>query len=193
MLAKSKLSHSLKEWAIAISALSQGQTIMLLRKGGIREPKNRFALLHSFAWLYPTYEHQKPELLKPQYAQLVKEVPSGWHPETIEIQTFVEITHSFEIEQLATVAQLKPYYIWQESTIATRFKWKPKQPLSVLLLRASNLLEPVEIPYDNSYGGCKSWIELRQPITTEGLVPVLSEKEYQQQVAQISQIVAETE
>ena len=32
-----QLSHAFKEWAVAIEALEAGKTIMLLRKGGIRE------------------------------------------------------------------------------------------------------------------------------------------------------------
>ncbi len=194
MVAESKLlTNSLKEWAVAVSALAQGQTIILLRKGGIREAKNKFLLQHQQVWLYPTYEHQKPQLLKPEYAELIKEVRSGWHPQEISIQTYAEITHSQEISQLKTITKLESYYVWQEQTIRERFKWKPEQPLTILFLKVFNLLEPVLIPFHSSYGGCKSWLNLQRPISTTGLVPVLSDSEYEQQVTEITSIIAQIE
>jgi len=36
------LSHALKEWSVAVEALEAGKTIMLLRKGGIREASKNF-------------------------------------------------------------------------------------------------------------------------------------------------------
>ena len=36
------LTSALKEWAVAVEALEQGKTIMLLRKGGISEQGGRF-------------------------------------------------------------------------------------------------------------------------------------------------------
>jgi len=36
-------THALKEWAVAVDALEQGKTIMLLRKGGIHEQGGRFS------------------------------------------------------------------------------------------------------------------------------------------------------
>ena len=187
------LTHGLKEWEVVVSALARGQTTLLLRKGGIRETKRQFFLEHQKVWLYPTYEHQKPQLLKPEYAELVQEVPSGWHPREIPIQTYAEITHSWEVTKIEAIAKLEPYYVWQEQTIRERFKWKPQQPFTVLCLRVSNLPKPITIPFYSSYGGCKSWIDLQQSIATDSLIPVLSEPEYEQRVTEIMNIIAQVE
>jgi hypothetical protein len=88
------LSPALKEWAVAVDALAAGQTILLLRKGGIREQGGTFAVPHRQVWLYPTYEHQKPHLLRSDYAAQVTEVPSGWHPEQVKIQAWAQIPMS---------------------------------------------------------------------------------------------------
>lgn len=184
------LISAFKEWAIAVSALAEGQTIMLLRKGGIREASKQFQVKQQQVWLYPTYEHQKPQLLKPQYSTQVTEVSSGWHPATVEIQSCGEITHVLKVEDWETLQRLEPYHIWNESLTSDRFKWKPQQPLTILLLRVSNLPQPVTIPYDDSYGGCKSWIDLQQPISLQGLKPVLATDVYQQQVDEILSIIA---
>ena len=84
---------ALKEWNVAVNALENGNTIMLLRKGGIREQGSNFTIPHIQALLYPTFEHQQPDLLKPKYASQVPIVDSGWHPEKIKISSFAKITN----------------------------------------------------------------------------------------------------
>jgi hypothetical protein len=36
----------------------------------------------------------------------------------------------------------------------------------------------VRLPMRESYGGCRSWVELERSLSTEGLTPVLTEVEY---------------
>jgi hypothetical protein len=175
----SHLTHALKEWAVAVNALEQGKTIMLLRKGGIKEEGNRFEVKQSQVLLYPTYEHQKSQLLKPKYAQQVQPVPSGWHPETVRIGSWAEITE--------TLAALLPYHIWNEQFATERLKWKPQQPLYVMLLRTYQFAQVTEIAYHYIYGGCRSWIELQEEFSVSDSVPVVTEEEYLQQVKTISQ------
>lgn len=176
---------ALKEWAVAVAALTEGEMILLLRKGGIREPE--FAVFQPQFWLYPTYEHQKPQLLKAKYAK-VEAVASGWHPETVTIPAWATVTHSFQISEAAVVEELSPFHIWNEAFVTERLKWKPRLPLSVLLLRVYRLLQPQVIPYRAEYGGCKSWTELQETLTSEA-VPVLSETAYLQQVEDIANVV----
>ena len=179
------LTHALKEWAIVVAALAAGKTIMLLRKGGINEEKNRFQLQHQKVWLYPTYEHQKPHLLKPEYANQVQVVESGWHPENIIITSYAQITQMLSVNKIETLEALQPYHIWNEQMVRDRLKWKARQPLSVLLLRVYNLSQPITIPYDNSYGGCKSWINLVEPISLVDSRPILDNNTYQTQEKEI--------
>ena len=48
-------------------ALLVGEQILDLRKGGLREDERRFDVQSTRFWLYPTTEHQRPELVKPAY------------------------------------------------------------------------------------------------------------------------------
>ncbi len=174
---------ALKEWAIAVEALTAGETIILLRKGGIKE-KN-FQVQHSPIWLYPTYEHQKPHLLKPEYAKSVIPVESGWHPKTVEVKSCAEITDVLPISDRSQIEALLPYHIWNEQMISDRLKWKPQQPIIVLLLRVYRLPQPQTISYNDSYGGCKSWIDLIEAIPTDKLIPVIEDRKYAQIVQEI--------
>lgn len=184
------ITTALKEWAVAVDALTCGETILLLRKGGIREQGGSFIVEQSRFWLYPTFEHQKPHLLKPAYADQVVEVASGWHPETVTIPAWAEITHTFQVSEADIVLSLLPFQIWTEAFLTERLKWKPRTPLSVLLLRVYRLAQPHAIPYDSAYGGCKSWIELTSSLSSVPAIPALSEAVYLQQVQAISQTLS---
>ncbi|WP_017318662.1 DUF1802 family protein [Mastigocladopsis repens] len=184
-------SHALKEWAVAINALETGKTIMLLRKGGIHERDGRFDVAHKQVLLYPTFEHQQPFLLKREYANLVIPVTPGWHPETVRISSCAEITDIFPVSDESIVNALLGFHIWNEYFISDRLKWKPRQPLYILLLRTYKLPQEQEIPYRSEYGGCKSWIDLAQPISLQGAEPILSDSTYTQLVAKIRNIVSD--
>lgn len=183
--------HALKEWAVAVDALEQGKTIMLLRKGGIQEQAGRFKVAHNQVLLYPTYEHQQPFLLKAEYTNLVVPVPSGWHPETIRIGAYAQITDIFQVIDERVVLELLPFHIWNEQFVSDRLKWKLRQPLYVLLLRTYKLSSAQVISYRQEYGGCKSWIDLAEPISIHAAEPVLDDSTYTKQIASISRIIGE--
>ena len=186
------LSSALKEWHVAVRALSQGETIVLLRKGGIREQGGRFKVKHDRVLLFPTYEHQKKHLLKPDYAEGVLPVEAGWHPPHVEIAAWAQIDRILPIESPRTLAQLLPFHIWTEPFATERFNWKPSQPLYLLLLRTYALPQIVRIPYLPTYGGCRSWIELAEAIPLTGSVPVLEDKDYVARVTAIQAAIGQS-
>jgi len=183
------LSHALKEWAIAVDALEKGRTIVLLRKGGIRE-QGRFTIVQNQVLLYPTYEHQQPHLLKDDYQSQVQPVSSGWHPDQVQISSVADITHIFQVSEAAVLDALFPFHIWNSQFAAERFQWKPKLPLYVLLLRVSKLPQPQIIAYQSEYGGCRSWIDLEVAIDLDNATPVLGDEAYSDQVEKIQKIVS---
>jgi len=147
-------------------ALEQGKMIMLLRKGGIHEQNGRFKVAHDA--LCSTYEHQQPLLLNPDYASQVD--PVAWLSETVRIGSWAEITDILVTEvscELATVSYL------ERAISRDHLKWKPTTTL--LLLRTYKLAQAQIIPYRSEYGGCKSWIDLAEPISITDAVPVLND------------------
>ncbi|GAB4138763.1 MAG: DUF1802 family protein [Cyanobacteria bacterium J069] len=188
----SSTAAALKEWAIALDTLLNGDTILLLRKGGIRETGGRFSVAQPRVLLYPTYEHQQPHLLKPPYAAQVQPVPSGWHPDTVTIRAWADITHIFQITTAEMVDALLPFHIWTAALATERLKWKPQQPLYVLLLRVHRLAEVLTLPYQASYGGCKSWLDLDLPVSSAVSLftdaPVLTDAAYANRVTEIERL-----
>ena len=53
-----------KEWAVTVRALAEGEQLVTLRKGGIREDNKHFELDHDRFFLYPTFEHQRNDVVR---------------------------------------------------------------------------------------------------------------------------------
>jgi hypothetical protein len=178
------LTQALKEWAIAITTLRSGALILLPRKGGIRDPLHPFAKIPQRAALFPTYEHQAPHYLKDP-VEIVLPDPHG----PIVINTWAEVTHGFTLQTEAEVMALLPFHIWTEAFMTERLKWRSQQPLQVLLLRAYGLPEMVELGRSPSHAGCRSWIDLDTPISTQNSIPVMSDQDYQTRLQAIEQTI----
>ena len=175
------LGYALKEWAVAVRALERGETALVVRKGGIREkafavPRTRFLLL-------PGYEHQRPELLKDEYRSLMDAIPDLADDGPLRLSSFAEVEGAYEISETEELAALDPHHMWTPEYAESRFKWRPKKPLTVLVLRTYLLQETVELPYRDEYGGCKSWIELGEPVSLDGARPALSDEDFDGLVA----------
>jgi hypothetical protein len=181
--------HALKEWQITVDALLRGDTLILLRKGGIQELRQGFTVQHSRVLLFPTYEHQQPQLLKPPYDRQVTAVASGSQPFTVVLNGWAEITETLLLQDTAQVSRLLPFHVGNERFVEERLQWQPQRTLAVLLLRVYRL-PPVQLPYQKGYGGCRSWIELEPEIALEDHDPVLTDGEFQARVAEIRRAIA---
>lgn len=187
-----KINTALKEWSVAVDALANGETMLLLRKGGIKEVGGSFSAQADHVMLFPTFEHQKPELLKPQYQAAVEPVAAGWHPQTITLKAWAEITNIFLTYEAEKVAALADFHIFQPNLAESRLKWKAKQPLYVLALRAYRLSVPVTMQWEDAYGGCRSWITLVSDMVVEPTAELaaIPTADYQAKVAAIDQLLS---
>ncbi len=185
------LQHALKEWAVAVRALERGDTALVVRKGGIRE--KAFAVANRRFLLLPGYEHQKPELLEPEHRELLKEIPDLTDDGPLRFTSFAEVRGAYEISEPGSLAAIDPYHIWTPEYAGSRFRWRPKKPLTVLVLRVYLLPEPVELPYSEAYGGCKSWIELEEPVSPAGARPALSDEGFERLVSPALEVLGKLE
>jgi hypothetical protein len=56
--------------------------------------------------------------------------------------------------------------VWAESVVDERFhRWQDE--LHVLEVAVTPLPSPITLPWRESYGGCRSWVELEVPPTVE--------------------------
>ena len=181
-----KCQMALKEWAVTVRAMAQGDQVLLLRKGGIHEAGKDFRVIHRAFLFYPTYLHQKEELLQPAHQPaLRKMLEQPQHNDRITFSHWAKAEEVLEISDQEKVDDLEAHYIWTTAYAQSRLHWKPMLPLSVLLLRVYKLEQPVTVPYLPEYGGCTSWVEVLSDVSLGRMEPVLEDSEFQRRVDDI--------
>jgi hypothetical protein len=151
---------ALKEWAAIVHALLEGEQIIDLRKGGIREDGRHFELPARRMWLYPTAEHQRGELLKPAYRHWVDLAAAAPVGEPITLAGWADIVDVATITEAEHLEAIASKLIWTDEYASSRLKWKKRDPLWVLVLRVHRLDEPLTVQWTDDYGGCTSWVTL---------------------------------
>ncbi len=152
---------ALKEWAVIYDAILNGSQIVDLRKGGIHETGKHFVLRAQRFWLYPSYEHQRAELIKPAYRPALERSLRAVPPQgVIRVPGWAEIVAAAELTDADAIAALDNELIWTRDYAESRFRWKPRHPLHLLVLRAYRLPQPIDIPFRDAYRGCSSWVDL---------------------------------
>ena len=176
MALPNELKIALKEWATVCAALGDGRQIILLRKGGIYESGGEFEIEHRQFVLFPTYLHQKAEMLKE--SEQAKLATVSAEPAKIDIWLAGEITDIVQVSSRTVMDGLENEHIWAKPLIDMRFNYRPENPLYLLLVRAYLLPKLVTIQNTPAYAGCKSWVPLERGIGTENSTPVLDDAEY---------------
>ena len=184
---------ALKEWSVAIKAMSVGNQVLTIRKGGIHKDDKDFRVIHPEFLLYPTYEHQNYLQLKKEYHKDLKENQKTNNSlDQVELEFWCRVTNRFEIQTERILDILSEYHVWTNEYAHKRLHWRPKNPLIVAFLRVYRLQNQQPIPVLEKYAGCKSWIDLDQNISLEGMSPILSDQEYTDRVDNIQTILSET-
>jgi hypothetical protein len=181
-----------KEWAIIVDALSSGVQTIILRKGGISEGKGGFKVEHPEFLLFPTLFHQQREsVVTPAQVRYDQIAPAFPPPGILRIEAFARVARVETVTSLEQLASLRPFHIWRDEVVRERFDWSRQKLIHFLVVRTFRLVEPLEMPLLESYGGCKSWIELKQDIPAAAARPVLSDSEFEARLAQIAAVLAE--
>jgi hypothetical protein len=182
-----------KEWAVVVDALGRGEQILILRKGGLREGPQGFQVDHPRFLLFPTLFHQQREQVIPaaqeRFDQIAPDFPEA---SRLRLQYFAEVVASERLESLEAALSLRGQHIWRDEVIAERFEWGPNQNILALTLRVFRLPHRIELPMLESYGGCKSWVELALDVPEVESEPVLSEAEFQTRRRQFQLALAGT-
>ena len=124
-------------------------------------------MIHREFLLYPTYEHQKADLLREEHQPALEALLERPRDEKQITFTHLAVADEvLELEDQGKVDDLAPHYIWTTDYAQSRLRWKPMLPLTVMLLRAYRLERPVTVPWIREYrrlhlvgrdtGGCAS-------------------------------------
>ena len=182
---------ALKEWAVAIEALDQGRQALIIRKGGIREEGNRFEVRYPEFLLFPSYEHQQSELLRPEHAEaltvdLERKPDPGW----LTFTHLARVYRAFPVSEAEELRALAPHHIWSDAYAEQRLRWRPRQALTAMVLRVYRLASPARVRMLPRYAGCKSWLELEEPVALGDATPALSDDAFAAEAEAIDRAMA---
>lgn len=177
------MTAAFKEWAIVVDALGRGEQIFILRKGGLHEGRSGFTVDYPQFLFFPTLFHQQRESVIPaaqkRYDEIAPSLPSA---DILRLQYWAELVEWRHLESFDAVTKLAGQHIWKEEILANRFDWGKQQGIFALALRVHRLPVTIELPMLPEYSGCKSWVHVAHPITTNGSTPALADNEFQRKL-----------
>lgn len=184
MLAENR--SALKEWGAVEGALAEGRTTLLVRKGGIHERRRDFQVEHREFWLFPTLYHQNAHELRPEFRPALEAAEAAPHDvNRVRIARYAVVEEALRVESLDALHRLEGLHPLAPETVASRFAYRGRPYLHVLVLRAYRMPEPHDIPNTLDYEGCISWVELDDALPTAGAQPVLLDGEFAARRAEV--------
>ena len=184
-------STALKEWATVLEAMSRGEQLVLIRKGGLLEPGSGFEMVSEPFLFYPTFEHQAVHYLRPPYQAYFDQALARRAPEgMVRFELVGCAMWSTESRDPSVVERLQAFHIYNESFIAQRLRWKPDQPLAIVVVRVFRLAEPKSALVLPSYAGCKSWVALDSTVPLANAQPVLDDAQFERRLQDVRPLLA---
>jgi hypothetical protein len=163
------MTPALKEWSAAVHALLDGRQTVLLRKGGIHE--KRFAVAADDFLLFPTVAHSHAERVRPEHRDLLAGAAPDSTDDHIVVRAAAKVVGAVAVSNAEGLAEIQDLHIWTaESVQADRLDFRPRHRLTVLVVQAFPLAEPIRLAREPQYRGCTSWVQL--PATAELADPV---------------------
>ena len=136
-----------------LSGAAQGRHRGVRRAGRFRLEHERFAL-------FPAWEHEKLEWIKPGWLDGFRDTPVESEPSAITLRAWAEVSTAWTVPSRAAFDRLDDLHPWTREQIDIRFNYKPERPLWLLALRVHRLAEPKVIPNRDTFAGCRSWVPL---------------------------------
>jgi hypothetical protein len=150
---------ALKEWSAVVHAMLDGRQSVLLRKGGIHE--KRFAVAASEFVFFPTVAHGHLERVRPEHRELLDIASGDSTDDEITVRAGAKVVAAVAVNRPERLDELAELHIWtSESVQADRLDFRPRHRLTVLVVQAIPLVEPVRLPRTPAYAGCVSWVDL---------------------------------
>ena len=160
---------ALKEWSAAVHAMLDGRQTVLLRKGGIHE--KRFDVAAREFVFFPTVAHEHAERVRPEHRDLLAAAEHDSTADEIVVRSGATVVAAVAVNRPDGLDDLLDTHIWTSASVRSdRLDFRPKHRLTVLVVQARRLAEPLRLARDPVYAGCKSWVDL--PVSPDWSDPV---------------------
>jgi hypothetical protein len=163
---------ALKEWSAAVHALLDGRQTVLLRKGGIHE--KRFEVSARDFLLFPTVAHSHAARVRPEHRELLAASVGDSTDDHVVLRAAAKVVAAVAVNRPDGLAGIEDLHIWTAESVRTdRVDFRPRHRLTVLVVQARPLVDPIRLARTADYAGCTSWV--RVPVTAELADPVFDD------------------
>ena len=164
----------------------RGETSLIFRKGGIAEGREGFRFLHDRFFLFPTFFHEQADRLR-------IEVPlPDPEPDVVRFSAYIEVEFTRWIENLTLLEPLADLHILRPAVLEQRFAYDDPKGLHVAMIRVFRITPEWSLPFQKSFGGCRSWIELPESPAELQFTPVIADAEHAERVQRVLAAVGGT-
>ncbi len=184
------LDIAFKEWAVVVDALARGEQILILRKGGIREERGSFHADHPQFWLFPTQFHEAERSIIPSKRPALQDIASRMVKDAVDIEFLAVTDIVLHMTDINVLGRLQGRHIWAGQVLRQRFEFGREPGLHALITRVYRLASPQRFSMRDSYGGCKSWVQLERSIAAE-VTPVLADAEFAAQRDELCELIGD--
>ncbi|MFN4243185.1 MAG: DUF1802 family protein [Tepidisphaerales bacterium] len=132
----------LREWASVVEQVERG-AVVLVRKGGISEGSDGFAVEAGRFVLWPTVFHQHRGAVAP--------------PAVTTLRVGCELVSSVEVPSSAELSGLSGLHGYTAEQLRVRAAYRPQRPLTLLVVRPFRLEPAVELATSALPASCRSW------------------------------------
>ncbi|MBV9491632.1 MAG: DUF1802 family protein [Verrucomicrobia bacterium] len=180
-------SVGFKEWALVCRSMLRGETSVLFRKGGIAEGRQGFRFKHAGFFLFPTFFHEQLEFLRLAEPAILQEQSAA-----VTIPAWAKVEFTVWVDDLARLERVRPLHILTDEVLRQRFEYSEPKGLHLAFVQAYRLAEPWTFPYQNKFGGCRSWVELPDRSAPTEIIPVLADEEQARRSASVRSALPST-
>ena len=150
------------------------------------EETRQFTVAHDEFFLYPTQYHQGAEMLKPDARRLLDADYDDPDDPIVSLSVFAEVVDAIALgRRRRHLRQLDAFHVWTNEYMEKRLRWKPRQPLTVLILRCHMLQQPQAAPVMDEYRGCTSWVNFIEEYPIGVSTPVINDRRFNAQAGRI--------
>lgn len=172
---------ALKEWSAAVHAMLDGRQTVLLRKGGIGE--KRFDLAAPEFVFFPTVAHGHAERVRPEHHDLLDAAATDSTEAEVIVRAGAKVVAAVAVNRPDGMEEIEDTHIWTAASVrADRLDFRPRHLLTVLVVQAMPLIEPVRLPREPAYAGCVSWVDVpvrpawADPVHDDAVLAAIAER-----------------
>ena len=161
----------------------RGETSLIFRKGGIAEGRDGFRFQQERFFLFPTFFHEQADRLRIDVPIVKPE------PELVSFSAFVHVEFTRWIEDLSLLRSLSDLHILKPEVLEQRFAYDDPKGLHLAMIRVFSVIPMWSLPFQKSFGGCRSWVELPEAPAELRFTPVIDDSKQAARVKRVLEVV----